>query len=111
MHQVQEKSECQTPRFAAEKQNRRKNMTKEKSQAELEIEALQDVFNIATTGFDEFYKTAKKKDKGDYSKAASSGNYSRAASSGYSSTAASSGDYSKAASSGDSSKAASSGDS
>jgi len=81
-----------------------------KSQAELEIEALSDVFNIATTGFDEFRKNAKENaSSGDYSKAASNGNYSTAASSGYNSTAASSGDYSKAASSGDYSKAASSG--
>jgi hypothetical protein len=84
-------------------------MEKPKSQAELEIEALQDVFNIATTGFDEFYKVAKEKDKGHSSTAASSGNSSTAASSGNSSTAASSGDYSKAASSGNSSTAASSG--
>jgi len=90
-----------------------KRMTTQKSQAEIEIEALQDVFNIATTGFDEFYKTAKEKDKdkGDYSTAASSGYYSTAASSGYGSKAASSGYGSKAASSGDYSKAASSGDS
>ena len=86
-------------------------MNKEKSQADLEIEALADVFNIATTGFDEYYKTAKDKDKGDSSTAASSGNYSKAASSGYSSTAASSGDSSTAASSGNYSKAASSGNS
>jgi hypothetical protein len=66
-------------------------MTKEKNQAELEIEALQDVFGIATTGFEDFYKRAEENSKGDYSTAASSG---------YSSTAASSGDYSTAASSG-----------
>ena len=93
-------------------------MTKEKSQAESQIEALADVFNIATTGFEEFYKEAKEKDKGysstaassGYSStAASSGNYSKAASSGNYSKAASSGDYSKAASSGNYSKAASSG--
>jgi hypothetical protein len=84
-------------------------MTKEKSQAEIEIEALADVFGIATTGFDEFYKAAGEKDKSNSSKAASSGDYSKAASSGDSSKAASSGDYSKAASSGDYSKAASSG--
>ena len=75
-------------------------MTKEKSQAELEIEALSDVFGIATTGFDDFYKEAKEKGKGYFSKAASSG---------YSSKAASSGDFSKAASSGNFSKAESSG--
>jgi hypothetical protein len=104
-------------------------MNKEKSQADLEIEALADVFGIATTGFEEFFKKAGESKKGysskaassgnsstaassgNYSKAASSGDYSTAASSGYSSTAASSGDYSKAASSGYSSKAASSGDS
>jgi hypothetical protein len=114
-------------------------MGKEKSQAELEIEALADVFNIATTGFYDFKKAAKESassgnystaassgysstaaSSGDFSKAASSGysstaassgNYSKAASSGYSSTAASSGNYSTAASSGDSSKAASSGNS
>ena len=85
-------------------------MTKEKSQAEIEIDALQDIFNIATTGFDEFYKSAKEKDKGDSSTAASSGDSSKAASSGDSSTAASSGNYSKAASSGDSSTAESSGE-
>jgi hypothetical protein len=84
-------------------------MSKEKSQAELEIEALQDIFNIATTGFDEFYKEAKEKDKGNYSTAASSGDYSTAASSGYHSKAASSGDSSTAASSGYHSTAASSG--
>jgi hypothetical protein len=92
---------------------------KERPQAEIEIEALQDVFGIATTGFEEFYKQTEEKAKGnsstaassgDYSTAASSGNYSKAASSGNSSKAASSGNSSKAASSGDSSKAASSGD-
>ena len=82
---------------------------KQKSQAELEVEALADVFGIATTGFKEFYKAAKEKDKGYSSTAASSGNSSKAASSGYSSTAASSGNSSKAASSGYSSTAASSG--
>ena len=76
-------------------------MSKEKSKAELEIEALADVFNIAGDGFEDFYKEAKEKDMG---------NYSTAASSGYSSKAASSGNYSKAASSGDSSKAASAGE-
>ena len=94
-------------------------MTKEKSQAELEIDALADVFGIATTGFEEYYKSAEKKAKGNYSKAASSGDsstaassgdYSKAASSGDHSTASSSGYYSKAASSGNYSKAASSGD-
>jgi hypothetical protein len=102
-------------------------MTKEKSEAELIIEMLDDVFETATTGFDDFYKKAENSKKGNsstaassgnyskaassgnYSKAASSGNYSKAASSGNSSTAASSGNYSKAASSGDYSKAASSG--
>lgn len=49
-------------------------MTKEKSQAELQIEALADVFNTATTGFEEFYKEAKEKG----SSAASSGYYSKA---------------------------------
>jgi hypothetical protein len=93
-------------------------MTKEKSQAEIEIEALADVFRIATMGFDEYYKSAKEKAKGTEvtaassgynSNAASSGNYSTAASSGYNSTAASSGNYSTAASSGYNSTAASSG--
>jgi hypothetical protein len=60
-------------------------MTKEKSQAELQIEALADVFNIAGEGFEEFYKVTKEKASGDSSKAASSG---------YSSTAASSGEHS-----------------
>ena len=82
-----------------------------KSQAEIQIEALADVFGIATTGFDDFYKKAKESKEGIASTAASSGYYSTAASSGNGSTAASSGDYSKAASSGDGSKAASSGDS
>jgi hypothetical protein len=86
-------------------------MTKEKSQAELEIEALADVFGIATTGFEKFAKEAKENSSsGNYSTAASSGDSSTAASSGYSSKAASSGNYSTAASSGDYSKAASSGD-
>src|ERR1035437_1048765 len=84
---------------------------KEKNQALMEIEALADVFGIATTGFDEFYKSAEESKKGDSSKAASSGDYSKAASSGNSSKAASSGDYSTAASSGYSSTAASSGNS
>ena len=85
-------------------------MTKPKSQAEIEIEALQDVFNIATTGFAEFCKWAGKNvSSGHFSKAASSGNSSTAASSGNFSTAASSGYYSTAASSGYSSTAASSG--
>ena len=49
-------------------------MSKEKSQAELEIEALADVFNIATTGFKEFQKAAKENSaSGNSSKAASSG--------------------------------------
>ena len=74
---------------------------KEKNQAELEIEALADVFGIATTGFEDFYKKAKESSSGDSSNAASSGDSSKAASSGYYSTAASSGDSSKAASSGD----------
>ena len=78
-------------------------MSKEKSEAELQIEALAEVFNIATTGFEEFSKEAKEIASGYSSKAASSGDYSTAASSGYYSKAASSGDYSKAASSGDSS--------
>jgi len=87
----------------------------EKNKAEIEIDALADVFGIATAGFEEFYKQAKEKgskaaSSGDSSTAASSGDSSTAASSGDSSTAASSGDYSKAASSGDFSKAASSGD-
>ncbi len=86
-------------------------MTEEKSQAELEIEALADVFGIANTGFEEFYNKAKESNSGYSSTAASSGNYSTAASSGDSSKAASSGDSSKAASSGDSSTAASSGNS
>ena len=61
-------------------------MTKEKNQAELEIEALTDVFGIATTGFEDFYKKAEKNaSSGDYSTAASSGNSSKAASSGDSS--------------------------
>lgn len=65
-----------------------------KNQAELQIEALADIFGIATTGFDEFYKEADNA-KGDYSTAASSGDYSKAGSSGNYSTAASSG-YSSA---------------
>ena len=57
-------------------------MTKEKSQAEIEIEALADVFGIATTGFEDFYKKAEESKKGNSSTAASSGNYSKATSSG-----------------------------
>ena len=86
--------------------------------AEMEIAALADVFGVSTSGFEDFYKTAKDSQKGNYSKAASSGNgstaassgnYSKAASSGENSTAASSGNGSKAASSGENSTAASSG--
>ena len=69
-------------------------MTKERSQAEIEIEALADVFNIATTGFEAFYKEAEENAKGHSSKAASSGHSSKAASSGEYSKAASSGNYS-----------------
>lgn len=47
--------------------------TKEKNQAELEIEALAEVFNIATTGFEEYYKTCDKNSKGTDSKAAFGG--------------------------------------
>ena len=72
----------------------------DKNQAELEIEALQDVFGIATTGFEDYSKKAKEIAEGDSSTAASSGDSSTAASSGYYSKAASSGDYSKAVSSG-----------
>ena len=85
-------------------------MTQEKSQAELEIEALADVFGIATTGFNVFFKEADKHKSGHSSTVASSGSCSTAASSGDYSTAASSGYYSTAASSGDYSTAASSGD-
>src|SRR5665213_278883 len=93
-------------------------MTKEKNQAEIEIEALADVFGIATTGFDEYYKSCEKSSKGsnstsassgDYSRSASSGENSRSASSGENSTSASSGDYSTSASSGYNSRSASSG--
>jgi hypothetical protein len=90
-------------------------MTKEKSQAEIEIEALADVFGIATTGFAEFYKKADNNNKessassGDGSKSASSGDGSKSASSGDGSTSASSGDGSTSASSGYNSKSASSG--
>jgi hypothetical protein len=86
-------------------------MTNIKSQAELEIDALAEVFGIATTGFETFYKKAEEKKKGAKCTAASSGNSSTAASSGNSSKAASSGNYSTAASSGNSSTAASSGNS
>ena len=65
-------------------------METQKNQAELEIEALQDVFGIATTGFEKFREEAKEN--------SSSGYRSTAASSGEYSTAASSGEYSKAAS-------------
>jgi len=84
-------------------------IAKEKNQAELEIEALAEVFGIATTGFEKFYEETKEKAKGNSSTAASSGYSSKAASSGNYSTAASSGNSSTAASSGYSSKAASSG--
>ena len=82
---------------------------KEKNEAELQIDALAELFGIATTGFEEFHKKCKEKSKGDSSKAASSGNHSTAASSGDHSKSASSGYNSKAASSGDCSKSASSG--
>jgi len=59
-------------------------MTTENQANEI-ITSLKSVFEIATTGFKEFYETANNKDSGDSSTAASSGN---------SSTAASSGDYS-----------------
>ena len=83
---------------------------RDESQADRTIEELRAIFELATTGFEEFYSSADKS-SGYYSTAASSGNYSRAASSGYSSTAASSGNYSTAASSGNYSTAASSGNS
>ena len=83
----------------------------DQNEAQKIIDAMQDVFNIASSGFDKFYKEAKENSSGTYSKAASSGNSSTAASSGTYSKAASSGDSSKAASSGNSSTAASSGNS
>ena len=86
------------------------NNNMSKNQAELEIEALANVFNLATDGFESFYKEAKSKTDADSRTAASSGDHNTAASSGYRSTAASSGDYSTAASSGDYSTAASSGE-
>ena len=70
-------------------------METQKNQAELEIEALQDVFGIATTGFEKFREEAKENSSSGYrSTAASSGEYSTAASSGEYSTAASSGNCS-----------------
>jgi hypothetical protein len=55
---------------------------------------LKPVFELATTGFEEFAEQAQPNSaSGHSSKAASSGNYSTAASSGHSSTAASSGYY------------------
>lgn len=72
-------------------------MTTEKSQAEIEIEALQNVFGIATTGFEAFYKEANEKCVGISSTAASAGEYSTAASAGNNSKAASSGEYSACA--------------
>jgi len=94
-------------------------MNNEKTQAELVIDGMADVFALATTGFEEFYKNAEKKksgdrstsaSSGDRSTSASSGDFSTSASSGNSSTSASSGNCSTSASSGDSSKSASSGD-
>ena len=85
------------------------NNNMSKNQAELEIEALANVFNLATDGFESFYKEAKSKTDADSRTAASSGDNSKAASSGHNSKAASSGYNSKAASSGNNSKAASSG--
>ena len=82
---------------------------KNKNQAELEIEALQDVFGIATTGFESFYEEAGKKSSGEASKSAVSGNYSTSASSGNYSTSAASGNNSTSAVSGNYSKSASSG--
>lgn len=38
----------------------------EKSQADIEIEALADVFGIATTGFEEYYKKAKESSDGGF---------------------------------------------
>ena len=58
-------------------------MSNNKNQAELEIEALVDVFNIATTGFDDFYKKAGESQKGVSSTAASSGEHSACSALGY----------------------------
>ena len=82
---------------------------KEKSEADVLMEAMAEVFNLATTGFDAFYNQANEKSSGDYSTSASSGYRSTSASSGYRSTSASSGDNSKSASSGNYSTSASSG--
>ena len=38
---------------------------KEKNQAELVIESLAEVFNMAGSGFDEFFKSAEEKQKGN----------------------------------------------
>ena len=65
------------------------------------INELKSVFELATTGFDAFYKEAEEKGKGYSSKAASSGDHSTAASSGFCSKAASSGFCSKAQSTGE----------
>jgi hypothetical protein len=67
-----------------------------------------ELFELATTRFEDFYKRAEE-NSSDHSAAASSGDCSKASSSGYSSAAASFGESSTAASSGNSSAAASSG--
>jgi hypothetical protein len=93
-------------------------MNKEKSQAELQIEALADVFNIACEGFEEYYKQAKEKNNGnssksaangDNSQSAANGNYSKSAANGNSSKSAANGNYSKSAANGDYSQSAANG--
>ena len=78
--------------------------------AEKIIKSLDDVFNIASVGFEEFYKNATEKKSGHNSKSASSGGYSISASSGDNSKSACNGEYSKSASSGYNSTSACSGD-
>ena len=73
------------------------------------IEQMADIFALATTGFEEFQKSAPNSSSGNYSKSASSGDSSQSASSGNYSQSASSGNYSKSASSGNYSQSASSG--
>jgi len=85
-------------------------MNNEKTQAELVIDGMADVFALATTGFEEFYQEAGEKKSGNSSTSAASGYYSASAASGYSSTSAASGNSSTSAASGNSSTSASSGD-
>ncbi len=85
-------------------------MTKEKSEAELIIESLNEVFGMAGDNFDEFRKSAKENYANGYSsQSAANGDSSQSAANGDSSQSAANGDYSQSAANGNYSQSAANG--